>query len=220
MRLVATDTSTPLGTVAAFEDGVLVLEREHRVSNAHGESLLSMIDGVVARLGWTPGMVERWAVGIGPGSFTGTRIGVATIKGIQLATGADVVGVSSFEAVAHGVSPLPGESLVSILDAMRGELFVQVAGSAPTHVRIDDAVRYVVGASSGPLLLVGKGVELVDLARFAYANIAVRVFHELPHDVPRAVSIGRVATERGPDDPDALEPLYVRPPDITRPSTQ
>ncbi len=207
MRLVAIDTSSQLGTVAAFEGGRLVGERESRVSNAHGESLLGLLEELFAELGWTPKDVARWAVGIGPGSFTGTRVGVATVKGIAFATGAEVVAASAFDILATGVTG-PGPRLV-LAEAGKGEVFFRFDDEAPGHATLDvvreraraAGVRAAVGAPARGLAVDG-----------------IALFVEPPHDVPRASSLGIFAQTAPPIDPDALEPLYVRPPDISIPA--
>ncbi len=212
MRLVAIDTSTPLGTIALFEGGALLLEREQRVSNAHGESLLLALDAMLAEVRWRPRDVARWAVGVGPGSFTGARIGLATAKGIVLATGAEMVAVHSLEAVAFGALAAPGELRVALLEAGKNELFVQVAGDAPTHLAKPD-VRALLASLSAPLLLVGEGAKAVALD-----GLNARLVSTAPNDVPRASSIGFIALGRAACDPATLEPLYVRAPEITRPA--
>ena len=140
MKIAAIDTSTSLGSVALFEDGALVAEDARRVSNAHGESLLPMVDALFARA-VAAARGRALGVGIGPGSFTGVRIGVATAKGIAIATGAELVGVTSLDAIAHGIDAPPGVAVASLVDAMKGELFVQVrvGGAivvAPESVRL------------------------------------------------------------------------------------
>jgi len=212
VRLVAIDTSTALASVALFEGDRLVGESEQRVQNAHGESLLPALDAALARVGWRPRDVGRWGVGVGPGSFTGTRVGVATVKGIALATGAQVVGVTSLDAVAHGVVPEPGEVVASALSAGRGELFVQVAGRrAPSHVRVERAATWLLdGAAGARVVVAGEGA-------LALTHAALRALATPPHDVPRAAAIGRLALARAPDALDLLEPAYVRPPEITTP---
>jgi tRNA threonylcarbamoyladenosine biosynthesis protein TsaB len=218
-RLAAIDTSTALGSVALFEDGHLVAEDSRRVSNAHGESLLPMVDALLARTGWAPGDVQRWGVGIGPGSFTGVRIGVATVKGIALATGAGVVGVTSLDAVAHGLGEL--RFVVSVIAAGKGEVFVQMrCGDGtlvllPSHLPIATvAARIVDLAPEGIVTIVGDAALLVDW-RPLEPRASLRV--EAPNDLPRAVAVAAIALGRPLDDADSLEPLYVRAPEITMP---
>ncbi len=218
-RLAAIDTATALGSIALFEDGALVAEDSQRVSNAHGESLLPMIDALFARAGWKPKDVARWAVGVGPGSFTGVRIGVATAKGIAIATGAELVGVTSLDAVAYGVEARDDEAIVSVLDAMKGEVYVQarvggVLVTAPINVGLAHVTSLLASVACARMILVGEAGGAFDAASLPFPTTRL---HEPPHDVPRASSVGRIAMTRGPDDPDAVEPLYVRAPDITKP---
>jgi tRNA threonylcarbamoyl adenosine modification protein YeaZ len=219
MKLAAIDTSTPLGTVALFDDGALVAEDARRVSNAHGESLLPMVDALFTSVGWKARDVARWAVGVGPGSFTGVRIGVATAKGIVLATGAELVGVTALDAVAFGVVPAEGEAVASLLHAGKGEVFLQVVlgGAvvvAPINVVAARAFEPLAGVRCDRMVLVGEGAAVVAAASLPFPS---RVLSEAPNDVPRAASVGRLAMGRPADDADAVEPLYVRPPDITTP---
>jgi len=212
MRLCAVETSTPIGSVALFENGELLAESEQRVSNAHGEALLPILEELLARAGWKAKDIARWGVGVGPGSFTGTRIGVATVKGIAIATGADVVGVDAFAAVSDGVEVNAGEQIATVLDAQRGEVFVQsTCIKEPVFAAIGDAVRLFASCSSA-LVVVGAGGALVDWSSAAFS---IRFVSNAPHDVPRASSVGKIAHRSAPSNVDTLEPFYVRPPDIT-----
>lgn len=212
-KLVAVDTSTALGSVALFEDGRVLHAIEHRVSNAHGESLLPLVEQALAIAGWKAKDVERWGVGVGPGSFTGTRIAVSTVKGIVLATGAEVCAVTSLEAIAFGVTAHAGETQVCLLDAGKGELYVQIANNPPSHVLATRAAAFFAAeaATHGILawLAVGAGAALVT---WADVPVAARLVVDAPHDVPRARAIAEIAATRAPIDADALEPLYVQPP--------
>jgi tRNA threonylcarbamoyladenosine biosynthesis protein TsaB len=199
-RLAAVDTSTSLGSVALYEAGALVAEDERRVSNAHGESLLPMLDALFQRAGWKAQDVGRWAVGIGPGSFTGIRIGVATVKGIQIATGAELVGVTSLDAIAGQVE---ADVVIAVLDALRAELFVQASGAvvrAPAILRRD-----AFEAWHDEILREAPG------ARVIVAGEAEPIASGTPS---RARAIGRIALTRDPEAPDDLAPLYVRAPDV------
>jgi tRNA threonylcarbamoyladenosine biosynthesis protein TsaB len=237
MRLAAIETSTELGSVALFDGGALVAQDAARVSNAHGESLLPMVAALFARGGWRPSDIARWAVGVGPGSFTGVRIAVSTAKGIALATGADLVGVTSLDALADGLDDEPlavdvhaGERLVlSVLAAGKAEVFVQATQGgrvlvAPCHLPIADAGERVASALRGagrfdpargtPVVVAGEAGALVGWSALGDGVVFAAA---PPHDLPRASAVGRIALGRAPDDADALEPVYVRPPEVTVP---
>lgn len=238
-RLVAIDTSTPLGSVALFEDGRLVAEDAKRISNAHGESLLPMLDGLFARAGWRAADVQRWGVGVGPGSFTGVRIGVATAKGIAMATGAELVGVTSLDALAYGLPER--ELVVSVVAAGKGELFVQgrrggAVVAEPRHLRVADVGAFVeslaremelpaanVAREAPPSVIVaGEAALEVDWSPLG-GRAVLRT--EAPYDLPRAIHVAEIAALRPrvrerEADADALEPVYVRPPEITMPKAK
>jgi tRNA threonylcarbamoyladenosine biosynthesis protein TsaB len=214
MRLCAVDTSTALGSVALYEDDELVALEARRVSNAHGESLLPMIDGLFAKASWKPGDVARWCVGIGPGSFTGVRIGVATVKGIVFATGAELVGVGSLEAMAALVdAPL----VVPAIDAIRGELYVQAAGAVSSEpvCLAPDAIAAWLDALTDraqPVVLVGEAAS-----KIALPSRQVTLLTANEHALPHARGVMIAGRGRAPVPADLLEPMYVRAPEISTP---
>lgn len=216
-------------------------EAAERVSNAHGESLLPMMDRVFRAAGWTARDVVRYAVGIGPGSFTGVRIAVATVKGIVLATGAELVAVRSLEAmiaraeealgpVAEGRSRL----VLAALEAIRGEVYVEAGALGPTCLPPADVAAWLAPAlhavaAQGPVevVVVGEGGARLDpvLAELAGAaadvrdvrDVTVRRADDPVLALPDAHGVIRAARGMSPIDPDALEPAYVRAPEITMP---
>jgi len=217
MRICALDTSTALGSVALYDDERLVFEDARRVSNAHGESLLPMIDRAFAEAGWTPRDVARWCVGIGPGSFTGVRIGVATVKGIVLATGAELVPVTSLEALAALVPAdvREGATLVPVLDAIRGEVYVEALGARvlpPACMLPSAASAWLFGEAGANeddrVVLVGEAAKKIIL------GATTRALLDGEHALPHARGVALVARARDAVDADTLEPTYVRPPEI------
>jgi tRNA threonylcarbamoyladenosine biosynthesis protein TsaB len=219
MRLAAIETSTVLGSVALFDGDELVAEDAGHGWKAHGELLLPMVNTLFDRVGWKPRDVARWAVGVGPGSFTGVRVSVATAKGIALATGAELVGVTSLDALAHGID---ASLVVSLLAAGRGEVFVQVRQGdrillGPSHfpeVGLSARLAEAGFPRGGRIVVAGEAARAIDWSPLG--PTVVLALHP-PHELPHASAIGRIAMHRPPDDADALEPVYVRPPAITMP---
>lgn len=223
MRLCAIDSSTALGSVALYDNDLLVGERAERVSNAHGESLLPMVDAAFAEVGWRPKDVDRWCVGIGPGSFTGVRIAVATVKGVVLATGAPLVGVRSLEAMtalARAEDPRArGASLVlPAIAAIRGELYVEVEGAGEPVCLSPEVIgpwlSSIAPERLGAIALVGEASTKISLD--PPAAICVSLV-DGPFALPHARGIALVGRSREATDPGDLEPVYVRPPEITTP---
>lgn len=208
MKLCAVDTSTALGSVALYDGETLLAEAQERVSNAHGESLLPMIDRVLREARVAPADVARWCVGIGPGSFTGTRIGVATVKGIALGTDAEVVAVTSLEAMIALAGDQGDAVVVAAIDAIRGEVYVQAAGREPACIRPQGFAAWLGDVPRA--VLVGEAAKKLSCAECMHLD---RPELALPH----ARGVALVGRTRAATPADAIEPAYVRPPEITMP---
>jgi len=122
MLVLAADTSLPLLSVALMREGALVGALVAEGKGSRNEKLLPAIDWLLGESGIERGAIELFAVTRGPGSFTGVRIGLATVQGLALALGRPVCTMSTHAAIAHGE---PGRVAV-VDDAGRGELYVSV----------------------------------------------------------------------------------------------
>lgn len=220
VRVLALDTSTELGSVACLVEGELRAEVSARVRARHGETLLTLVRQVLDHAKLDRRELDLVAVGLGPGSFTGTRVGVATAKGLSLALDVPLMGVVSLRAIARGA---PGRWIAPVVDAHKGEVYAAVYERAeggleerltPAHMA-PDAAWQMLEALGQPLTLCGSG-----LTRYpdTFARTLDRTF-----DQPRAALIALEAMERferdGPDDRASLEPLYVRPSDAKLPQS-
>jgi tRNA threonylcarbamoyladenosine biosynthesis protein TsaB len=216
LKICAVETSTSLGSVVLCDGDRIVFEASQRVSNAHGEALLPMIDRAFAEASWSPRDVARWIVGIGPGSFTGVRVGVATVKGIALATGADIVPVTSLEAMgalALASEPAGGaRSVLSLLDAIRGEVYAQVSGeirSDPACLDPSKIEAWLRSLGTTSLIVVGEPAERVMLS-----GVSAMRIDDPDLASPRARGVWLVGRGRPAAAAETVEPAYVRAPEI------
>ncbi|HEX6272531.1 MAG TPA: tRNA (adenosine(37)-N6)-threonylcarbamoyltransferase complex dimerization subunit type 1 TsaB [Polyangiaceae bacterium] len=213
MRILGIETSTRRGSVALFDGGRVVLALEHEKPNAHAEQLFPLVTRLFAESGVDKRSLDRVAVGTGPGSFTGLRVGIALGEGIALGIGVPLVGIGSLEALA--LSPEGDRPRIAVLDAGRGELFVAAyaAGGdelvAPSALTPDAArARCASIDALRGALLVGEGAGLLG----GEFDVAVGSGFDLPH----ARSLVTLAAGRAPERSPA-DPIYVRGPGATLP---
>jgi len=127
MTVLAIEASTYRGTVAVIRDGAVVAEREAAMRGEREERLMPAVAEALRDAGTEPAAIARVVCGAGPGSFTSLRIAGAIAKGLALASGAPLFGVSSLFLIVAGARPAlaPGR-YVAALDAMRGDVFASV----------------------------------------------------------------------------------------------
>jgi len=218
MIILAVDTTTPAGSVALLRDGALLAEFDAESGLTHSERLLTAIDAVLASQKLTPAEVGAFAVAAGPGSFTGIRIGLSTVKSFCFASGKPGVPVSTLEALARKLAPGGGRLLVPMLDAKKGEVYAalfaakggRLAESVPQGAyRPDDFLSRL--PARGDIHFLGNGARLYR-DKIAAALKGRAVFSSRSPYI--GYEVGRLAgeaLEAGKGVPGAgLQPLYFR----------
>jgi tRNA threonylcarbamoyladenosine biosynthesis protein TsaB len=122
MKILAVDTATNSCSVAATDNGKLAAELTVNKSETHSKHLMEFIHSVLENAGFGIGDIDGLAVTVGPGSFTGLRIGISTIKGLAHALGRPVAGVSTLKALARQCGQTP-HLICPLLDARKGEVY-------------------------------------------------------------------------------------------------
>lgn len=187
-----------------------------RFETGHAEQLLPMIEEVMQRADLTFEDIDLLAVTVGPGTFTGTRIGVAAARALALSTGIAVVGASSLAVMAEAALREPGSQpyhseLAVAVDARRGQAYVQLFGASASEPKSPPQLLSIEDASQigdGPLIVVGSAAEAVAAAAPAGRRVTAR----LPDLLPDAAALARMAMAL-PASQAPLAPLYLRPPD-------
>ncbi len=219
MKILGLETSSDLEGVAILSDGRILVNCQLRVQTGHSQRLLSLIDRSLSQAGLGLKDIDCLAVSLGPGSFTGLRIGLATAKGICLAQEVPLVGIPTLDGLAHSGS-LSSFPICPLLDARRGEVY---------------AALYRQGKESlerkSPWLVLGIGELAAHIEeRTIFFGGGARVYKEeiigelgekavfAPEgwDEPSPVNIALLAKDRfevgGEADLDSIEPLYLRRP--------
>jgi tRNA threonylcarbamoyladenosine biosynthesis protein TsaB len=209
MIVLALDTCLGACSAAVLAHDKVAAVASEPMSRGHQERLAALVGEVMvqARVGFDA--VDRIGVTIGPGSFTGLRVGLAFAKGLALALDRPCIGVGTLEALAAGHGHRPRTA--AVIDAGRGRVYLQifdggVALSAPRSLPVDVAAAQIAEAAWGAeLLLVGPGAGLISEAAPGLAWLRLAA--------PRAEWVARIAAGAPRTPP---EPLYLRAPDARR----
>jgi tRNA threonylcarbamoyladenosine biosynthesis protein TsaB len=193
---------------AVMRDGKILSARSEPMTRGHQERLASMSRDVMAEAGLAFRDLDRIGVTVGPGSFTGLRVGLAFAKGLALALGTPCVGVGTLEALA-GAAPGAGPR-VAVIDAGRGRVYLQAfdgpaALSGPDILAVEIAIaRLAEIYPSGDFDLIGPGSALLAAA--------LPLARWIPTEAPDPRVVARLAASASLAPP---RPLYLRAPDAT-----
>ena len=217
MRILAADTATTTCSVSLVEDGVVAAEHSLAAGQNHSAWLMPTICAVMSHAGRRIDDVDALALAIGPGSFTGLRVGLAAMKGIAIAARKALVGVDTLDALAYAF--LFADRLVCpVLDARMGEVFAAFyrPSGGSIHKQGPDmvlSVEELFRDVDEPTITFGSGASRYkeDIVRMIGDRA---VFPNQGSCGPRASRVAVLAAERlergQPDDPNTLEPVYLR----------
>jgi len=217
MKILAVDTSTTSCSVAVVDESVLLAEMTIVREQTHSKHLMEMIHAVIGFAGLAISVLDGFVVTIGPGTFTGLRIGISTVKGLAVASGRPIVGVSSLDALAEQCA-CSSHLICPLIDARKGEVYFsryRVQDGVPKK-EVDERVLapgQAVRDINEPALLVGSGAqlyqELLKEKMGKWADFAKPGQHTI-----RASTVARLGMRRfdktDTDDADTLIPQYIR----------
>lgn len=213
---LALETSTRRPSIALRVEGEWI-ERRLEGARAHASDLLPGIVELLDGAGRTPRDLREIHVGLGPGSYTGLRVGIATAQGLARATGARTRGLPSPEALAHG-ELAAGESAWWLQDARQGQVYCAHYERLESGLHIERAPCVLTLEDFPTATVFGSPADRI----FGDATVAralgldeSRANRIDASTVPSASALGRWSSrqlgEHGPQDPQTLDPLYLRP---------
>ena len=206
MIVLALDTALEACSVAVVRDGRPLAVRSELMARGHQERLAPMVVEAMHEAALAFDALDRIAVTVGPGSFTGLRVGLAFAKAMSLALDISCLGVGTLEALAASAPGGKSASrLVAAIDGRREQVYLQVfahgeAVNEPGNISLDDARAHVAALGADPLM-VGSGAALLGLGADQAAL-----------DRIDPIAVARLAAER-PEPDDRPAPLYLRAPD-------
>ena len=225
MLILALDSTAVSASVAVCRDDTPIAVFHLKNGNTHSETLLPMVRDALSCACVTVDDVDLFAVNAGPGSFTGVRIGVATVKGLAFGKNKPVVGVSTLESLAQNLVPQKdGVILAPVMNARRGQvynaLFRAENGAAarltPDRALAASDLETELEKIGAPFLLSGDGVKETEKA---FTRLVPLPVSPLLSD-QNAVSVAKVAAKRFAageyTSPEALKPFYLRLPQAER----
>lgn len=214
MLVLAIDTALEACSAAIFDSGqeTIVAAESEVMARGHAESSMPLVERVMRDAGLDFFALDRIAVTVGPGSFTGLRVGIAAARGIALAAKKEVVGITTLAALAAPyIAAEPNIPVAAAIDGRHRHVYFELYGVQrrvllpPRIVPVEDAVHAAAGASAR---LVGSGARMM-------ADLWPDPMHLPPTDERRAPDINWVARLGAQANPRQAppKPLYLRPPD-------
>lgn len=216
--ILSLDTATLVSSVALVSNEKLIAELTIQTKKTHSEMLMPHIEKILRLAGVKKTDLKLVAVSIGPGSFTGLRIGLATAKALAYALAIPLIGVSTLEALAFNC-PVPGALLSPMLDAQKGNVYQALymwekqelkEVMPPRVIGFEQAVSELTPQTT-PVLILGEGAVMHGEKLAGLSNPIAAAAHVV---MPRAASIGLLAQKQFEQglrhDAMTLEPVYIR----------
>jgi tRNA threonylcarbamoyladenosine biosynthesis protein TsaB len=221
VQILAMDTSTVGCSAALWRDGGIISCDWAAMARGQSEALVPMVKDVMSDAQAAFSDLDALAVTIGPGAFTGLRIGLAAARGMALSLGVPCLSVTTLEAIAHSVDPSvrSGNTILTVLDSKRADIYAQAFGPdlSPLNQASAIAAEQVFGLiPEGPVVIVGDIAERIAV-KLNKSGTKTTVAPGL--GIPDAAIVAEIAAARWSPEHElpSPEPLYLRPPDAKIP---